>query len=215
MAGDAYEELREAILVGDLAPGSSLRLEELAGLLGMSISPVREAIRLLEAQGLAEYAPYRGARVTDLSETEMAEIYEARIILECAAVRRAAGQFTEEHGERLEATLVALENAYEVGDPLVIIRQNSAFHSSIAEASGSSWLQRLLRMLLETSERYAAAVLRDGQASETRAIEAAGHRAILTALRTGDPDASERAVIDHLNVFEGLFASRFSAGLED
>src|SRR3990172_7845707 len=81
MAADAYTELREAIIIGAIAPGTPLRLEELARNLDMSISPVREAIRLLEAQGLAEYTPYRGARVTELSYEEMAEIYEARAAL--------------------------------------------------------------------------------------------------------------------------------------
>jgi DNA-binding GntR family transcriptional regulator len=208
MAADAYVELREAIMVGELAPGSPLRLEELARSLGMSISPVREAVRLLEAKGLAEYAPYRGARVTELSDTEMAEIYEARAALERTAIRRAARRFDTEHRNVLGATLRQLEKSYQRDEQLAVVRGNSAFHLGIASVSGSQWLQRLLTPLLEISERYAAAVLREGQPVKTREIEAKGHWAIVDALGTGDPDAAEAALTEHLRVFEDLYSDR-------
>ncbi len=205
MAADAFGELREAIMVGELAPGTPLRLEELARSLGMSISPVREAVRLLEAKGLAEYAPYRGARVTELSNDEMAEVYEARAALECAAIRRAAQRFQAGHYEVLESALRQIEKSYDVDDQLAVVRGNSAFHLGIASASGSQWLYRLLSPLLEMSERYAAAVLREGQPIQTRQIEAEGHSAILQALETGDPDEAEAALSQHLHVFEILY----------
>lgn len=214
MAADAFAELREAIMVGELEPGTPLRLEELARALRMSISPVREAIRLLEAQGLAEYEPYRGARVTELSYEEMIEIYEARSALERAIARRAAPRFTSERRAMLTAALRRAEHGYEEGDHLAIVQGNTSFHAGIAAASESQWLQRLLSPLLEMSERYAAAVLRNGQPAQTRQIEASGHLAILEALETRDPDLAEAALDDHLHVFEEHYSAGFSSTLE-
>lgn len=214
MAADAFGELREAIMVGELAPGTPLRLEELARSLGMSISPVREALRLLEMQGLAEYEPYRGARVTGLSYEEMIEIYEARTALERTIARRAAPRFTDEHRSALLDALQRSEQGYENGDQLAVVRGNTAFHAGVAVASQSQWLQRLLNPLLEMSERYAAAVLRNGQPAETREIEERGHLAILEALGTRDTDLAEAAVVEHLRVFEEHYSAGFSSTSE-
>jgi DNA-binding GntR family transcriptional regulator len=202
MAVDAFGALREAIMLGELAPGTPLRLEELARSLGMSISPVREALRHLEVQGLAEYAPYRGARVTELSHAEMGEIYEARRALEATAARRAAARFTGDDHDVLETAIAQADQGYSVGDRLLVVRSNTAFHAGIASASGSQWLQRLLNPLLEMSERYAAAVLRSEQTAKTRKLERSGHVRILKALDARDPAAAEVGILEHLDVFE-------------
>lgn len=207
MAADAFGELREAIMLGELAPGTPLRLEELARSLGMSISPVREALRLLEMQGLAEYAPYRGARVTELSHDEMDEIYEARRALEAAIARRAAAHFSAEDRAVLELALERAEEGFASGDRLAVVRSNTAFHAGIASASRSQWLQRLLNPLLEVSERYAAAALSSGQPAETRDVEERGHVAVLEALKAGEPDRAEAAMVEHLRVFEAHYAA--------
>jgi|RhiMethySRZTD1v2_1073278.scaffolds.fasta_scaffold599541_1 DNA-binding GntR family transcriptional regulator len=205
MAADAFAALREAIMLGELKPGTPLRLEELARSLGMSISPVREALRLLEVQGLAEYAPYRGARVTDLAQDEMIEIYEARRALEVPIARRAAARFTNADRIALEAALERAEQGYAIGDRLLVVRSNSDFHSGLAAASGSQWLQRLLSPLLEISERYAAAVLGSDQPAKTRKLERKGHLRILKALSDHDADAAESEILQHLDVFEAHY----------
>jgi len=211
MAVDAFGALREAIMLGELAPGTPLRLEELARSLGMSISPVREALRHLEVQGLAEYAPYRGARVTELSHEEMIEIYEARRALEATAARRAAKRFTSDDHEVLAKALAQADLGYSRGDRLLVVRSNTAFHAGIAAASQSQWLQRLLNPLLEMSERYAAAVLRTEQTTKTRKLERSGHLRILKALDARDPKAAEASVLDHLDVFEAHYGSGLAA----
>ena len=81
---------------GDLAPGERLPIEELGVALGMSAMPIREALRRLDAAGLVENIPHRGARVTELSIADLAEVYEARLALEPLAVRRAAERFNAE-----------------------------------------------------------------------------------------------------------------------
>ncbi len=95
MAEAALERLREAIILGELTPGTPLRLEDIAQSLGTSISPVREAVRKLEALGLAEHIPHHGAKVTGLDVEELRELFSVRLALEGLAVRRAAELFTD------------------------------------------------------------------------------------------------------------------------
>src|SRR5215471_2437184 len=90
MAEAALERLREAIIMGELTPGTPLRLEDLAHRLGMSISPIREALRQLEALGLAEHMPHHGAKVMRLDVEELRQLFSIRLALEGMAVRRAA-----------------------------------------------------------------------------------------------------------------------------
>ena len=105
MAASATETLRELIVIGEIPPGTPLRLEEIADRLGMSISPVREAVRQLAALGLAEHTPYRGARVTPIDAAEMRDVYEARLALESTGVRRTALGWNQEAARLLESAL--------------------------------------------------------------------------------------------------------------
>src|SRR4029077_9265046 len=95
LAERAFGALRQAIVTGRICPGERLLIEELAVYLDMSPMPIREAIRHLHAVGLAENIPHRGARVTELSLTDLQEVYEARVMLEPLAVRRAAERFSK------------------------------------------------------------------------------------------------------------------------
>ena len=94
-----WMELREAIIMGELPAGTPLRLDELARSLGMSISPIREAVRQLEALGLAKHVPHQGARVLDFDVDELRDLFQIRLALESLAVRRAAERFTDEIAE--------------------------------------------------------------------------------------------------------------------
>src|SRR5438552_2307404 len=94
MAEAALERLREAIIMGELTPGTPLRLEDLAGRLGMSISPIREAVRRLEALGLAELVPHQGAKVVALDTEDLRDLFEVRLGLETTALRRASARFS-------------------------------------------------------------------------------------------------------------------------
>ena len=116
MAEAALAELRDSILSGELAPGAPLRLEELAERLGMSISPVREAVRRLESLGLAVHIPHRGARVSELALDDLRDTYEVRLVLEPLAVRRAAGRFTAQDAATARARLADYAGAHERGD---------------------------------------------------------------------------------------------------
>src|SRR5213083_711532 len=93
MAEYALEELREAIILGELPAGTPLRLDELARSLGMSISPIREAVRQLEALGLAEHVPHHGAKVVALDVDDLRDLFSIRLALERMAVCRDAELF--------------------------------------------------------------------------------------------------------------------------
>src|SRR5690242_17868944 len=109
LAEKAFETLHGAIVTGRLQPGTRLPIEVLAEVLEMSPMPIREAVRRLDAAGLVENIPHRGARVTELSVTDLAEVYEARLALEVLAIRRAAERFDERAAALAGERLAALE----------------------------------------------------------------------------------------------------------
>jgi DNA-binding GntR family transcriptional regulator len=205
MSQDVLAELRNAIVMGHIPPGAPLRLEELADLLGVSVSPIREALRQLEVIGLAEHFPHRGTRVSLLTLAEMQETYEIRVALEALAVRRAAERFTDADADATRAELAQIEQAYLMNDDTRIIRGNTQFHLAVAQAARSAGLLRLIAAACETSERYSAAMLKAGRPQEMEEIERTGHLAIFTACVEHDPYGAETALRTHLDVFENLF----------
>src|SRR5947209_16531537 len=116
MAEYALEQLREAIILGELPPGAPLRLDELARQFGMSISPIREAVRQLEALGLANHVPHQGARVLDFDVDDLRDLFEVRLALESLAVRRAAERFSDTDGRAARAHLARFDETRRAGD---------------------------------------------------------------------------------------------------
>jgi DNA-binding GntR family transcriptional regulator len=208
MAEAAVADLQEAILAGELAPGAPLRLEELARSLGMSISPVREAVRQLESLGLAVHVPHRGARVSELAIEDLRDTYEVRLALETLAVRRAAERFTEVDGAASTEHLERWAEAHKRSDSVEARRAHAAFHFSLYEASGSEWLVRLIRPAWENSERYRALSLLSRGTLRRRRQE---HEAILEACLRHDPDEAEKQLRLHLALTANLVAGRMGA----
>jgi DNA-binding GntR family transcriptional regulator len=159
MAEAALERLREAIIMGELTAGTPLRLEDLARSLGMSISPIREAVRQLEALGLAEHVPHHGAKVMGLDVEELRELFSIRLALETMAVRQAAERFSAEDGQRARAHLAAFDEARHRADTRAAVREHTAFHFTLYEAAGSGWLLRLIRPAWDSCERYRPVLL--------------------------------------------------------
>jgi DNA-binding GntR family transcriptional regulator len=154
MAEAALERLREAIILGELTPGTPLRLEDLARSLGMSISPIREAVRQLEALGLAEHVPHHGAKVMGLDVEELRELFSIRLALETMAVRRAAELFEEPDEARARTALEEFDSARHGGDVRAAVRSHTSFHFALYEAARSAWLLRLIRPAWDSCERY-------------------------------------------------------------
>lgn len=205
LAEQATLRLQDAILSGELAPGSPLRLEALARALDMSPMPVREAVRQLEALGLVERVPHRGARVSELTPEDLRDTYETRLVLEGRAVRHAAEHFTPDDEQLARRLLDEHARALTAGDFRRSRSLHAQFHFLLYETSGSQWLPRLIRPLWENSERYRLASLRADASIERRRQE---HERIVAALAANEPDAAEAALRRHLLVTANLVASQ-------
>jgi DNA-binding GntR family transcriptional regulator len=205
------EHIRSAILSGRLAAGTRIDQRAIADELGVSIIPVRESIRQLEAEGLIEKRPYRGAFVTVLSMTELVDIYVAREALEELAARIAVERMTPDVVANLEALLAEMESATESGDRSALFDLNGAFHFTLYTASQNKILCQLIEGLWERSTVYR----RRFTFMPERAQQAlAEHKQILDACRRGDADAAGRAV--RLNVAQTKKAiSESGSGSDD
>ncbi len=193
LAEKAFDTLHTAIITGRLRPGTRLPIEELADVLDMSPMPIREAVRRLDAAGLVENIPHRGARVTELSITDLGEVYEARVALEVLAIRRAAERFTAAHEATARQRLAALDQMSD-DNSATTSAAHAAFHFAIYEAADSAWLLRLIRPVWETSERYCLEVPQCRQL----AARAREHEAIIAACVAHDPDRAAVALRNQL-----------------
>jgi DNA-binding GntR family transcriptional regulator len=140
----AYTSVRHAILTGELRPGDLLREQDLAGRLGVSKTPVREALRQLEREGLAASAPHRGVVVVGLSLREVREIYEMRSALEPLAAFLAAGRVTEAGAARLREDLERMVGAAEVKNHEALRLLNVRFHATLYDLCGNARLRSTL-----------------------------------------------------------------------
>ncbi|HZS31360.1 MAG TPA: GntR family transcriptional regulator [Gaiellaceae bacterium] len=204
MAEAALERLREAIILGELTPGTPLRLEDLARSLGTSISPVREAVRRLEALGLAEHVPHHGAKVTGLDVEELRELFSVRLALETLAVRRAAELFTADDERTAQEQLSAFAAARRAGDTREAVRAHTAFHFALYEAARSSWLLRLIRPAWDSCERYRPVLLEETGDLQKRHAELDAE--LLAACVARDPARASAALRDHLELATEIFS---------
>jgi DNA-binding GntR family transcriptional regulator len=189
------DALRDAIIAGRLKPGERIRERELVGLLGVSRSPLREAIRILETEGLITSLAYRGARVSDLSAADLRDMLDVRIMLESFAARLAierlddaALQAMEEQVNRARAAgaRVDLEANFELG---------LGFHDMLVAASGNRKVVQIHESLKRHQRRYQHfAFTRVGR--DLRALDE--HADIVTALRRRDLAAVEQGLRGHL-----------------
>jgi DNA-binding GntR family transcriptional regulator len=193
LAEKAFVALHDAIVRGELRPGERLPIEELADVLDMSPMPIREALRRLDAVGLVENVPHRGARVTELSLEDLRDVYEARLALEPLAVQHAAERFDSDDAERGQEALAALNKLGDQSTPATWAA-HTAFHFSLYEPAGSAWLVRLIRPLWESSERYRLAAPTRRKLSMRRDE----HERILRACVDHQPAAARAELHNHL-----------------
>jgi DNA-binding GntR family transcriptional regulator len=184
--------LRSDILAGAAKPGTLLRQEDLAERFAMSRIPVRDALRLLEAEGLVTIATNRGAQVVRLSRSEVAEIYHLRTLLECNCLELAVPRMSEselDHIERIRqrAEIDAATSAWNEGD--------WSFHEALYRASGHTRQIEIIRGLRTTSDLYAAA---HRALPKNRKRWLADHRAIVAACRKGRAADATAALRAHL-----------------
>jgi len=190
MSDLAYQELRDAILSGQLEPGARLNQDELARRLGVSRAPVRDALNRLEAEGLVTtLSRSGGVVVAEASEQEMVNIYELRAILDAASTRLACERMSDGDLARLQEVVEETERATDAKDLNAIAQGHAAFHELIYRASGNAELLRVAHNLWDRSRRFRMMAL-SSEENARRGI--AQHRAILDALRARD---AARAVV--------------------
>jgi DNA-binding GntR family transcriptional regulator len=193
--GSALASLREAILSGEIAPGAKLVQEDLARRYNMSRIPLREALRTLEAEGLVEAAPYKGARVRPLEAKDIDDLYTLRGALESLAVRTAANRYADLR----ETTAVrehAAERMLERGDRKGLFHLDRDFHDELANASGNAHVVHALAMSWSQIMRVMHVHFK---------IEAYPHKVwdehttIAAAIAKGDAERAERLITTHID----------------
>lgn len=189
----AYEKLLSSLRTGVYVPGARLREEEVSEALGLSRTPVREALRRLEADGIVEHRPRIGAVIRRLSHTEVVELYEMRLVLE-----RTAAEMAAKHGSEAEFdTLDALNDRIEAE------RENAALGAAInQDFHRCLYLAARNRFLMDAARALNNSLLLLGPTTFTDAgrigVVVGEHRAIVDALRNGDAKAAGGAAEAHL-----------------
>jgi DNA-binding GntR family transcriptional regulator len=187
------ERLLEGILDGTYAPGSRIVETRVARQLGTSQAPVREALRDLEALGVVEISPFRGARVRRPSLDELLEAYVIRAELEALAARLAMPGLARDDHAGLAALLDEMLGCAADGDTLGEAAADAAFHAWLVERAGNGTLARLWAQLEPYSRTYINMAVPGGD----RRLMAELHRPILDAVRSGDPGRAEDAIRQH------------------
>ena len=208
-----YEQLKIQILTGKIAPGTRMMEVELAEDLGVSRTPVREAIRKLEKEALVVIEPRRGAYVSDVSVKEMVDTLVVREDLEALAASLTAKRITKEELEGLEKKVTDYSEAIASGDMEQIIRADESFHHKIVALSGNKALIQLFSSVQELSLRFRYLYYEDFTRYENMPEE---HKEILEAIKTGDGDAARIVSDNHVkklkefvvNEGESAFRSR-------
>ena len=203
-AATALEALRAAIVRGEYGPGHQLKEKELATRLGVSRTPIREALRQLQSEGLAEYRPNRGVFIPEWSASDREEIFALRFRLEPYAAELAARAIEPEQLDQLRQMAHVMEAATDSDDPDrfdQISLVNNYFHRLLAAASGSTRLDAMLASLLNIPLMH-----RTFSTYEEDAVirSNAHHREIIDALSVRDPDWAAAVVRAHVCIARNL-----------
>lgn len=193
----AYEYLKDSILSGRVRPGERLTEEHLANELGISRTPVREALHKLEAEGLITPLSSRGFVASQDSKEEIEELFEIRAVLEGYALRVLCGNITDMVLKDLETIVDNAQGALERGSLDEVFQWNTRFHDMLHESIIDK--RRLYHQMVTMRQyvlRYRKNTLRSRDGAE-RTVD--GHRRILLALRLRDPDLCERVMRDHIH----------------
>jgi DNA-binding GntR family transcriptional regulator len=201
--------LREAILSGQLKPGQRLMERLLAEELGISRTPIREALFILQGEGLVDLTPNRGATVRAITARDIAQIYALRVVLEAHAARVAAGNRSERDLEQIEDAYARLRRLGPRGTAADQAHADFLFHSSISAATGIDLLQTIARQVLAVTASYRSHYAY--RAQQIRTVNQQ-HRAILDAVRDRDGDLAEKLVTEHITWSSRVALEHFEAG---
>lgn len=209
LADRVKEWLLEAILSGSYAPDSRIVETSVAKELGISQAPVREALRGLEALGIVEIAPFRGARVRRLEAAELLEAYVVRSTIEVLGARLAMGRLTEDDISELEAIGEQMQRAATDGDGRALAIVDASLHERIMQLAGNRTLLRVWRSLEPLSRTF---ITLAGPGSDPE-WSAALHDPILAAIRARDTDGVVRAIECHFEEVRERLAGQLGDAL--
>lgn len=191
-----FKKLRRAILLEELKAGERLTEIRLADRLGVSRTPIREAMRKLELEGLVVMVPGRGAVVAKISEKNLRDVLEIRRVLDMLCARLACERMSEEAKEKLNTACQDFEEAVKSGDLRDVAQKDVALHNIIIEATGNLTLQQMLDNLAEQMYRYRVKYLKDDSQYQTLSRE---HRAICKSIMSGDQETAVRLAKEHID----------------
>jgi DNA-binding GntR family transcriptional regulator len=198
---DIFEAVHARIISGVYKPGHWLRQEDIATQLGVSMTPVREALDLLVSAGIAERVPYRGVRVREMSARDVVEAYGLRLVLEVVIAQEAARNITREQVAGLERMLEEMKNHESLEDVSQARQLSRQFHSAIAEASRNDLLVKIYEIVSNAFPDwllYEALFRKPELLADSMADTDREHSAILEALKQRDGDLAAQKSIEHV-----------------
>lgn len=191
-----FNTLRQAIITGEFAPGERLMEIALANRLGVSRTPVREAIRKLELEGLVVMIPRKGAEVAKITEKDLRDVLEVRSSLEELAAELATERMNEEIKEKLEKALDDFKKAIDSEDNAAIADSDVEFHDIIFEATGNARLIQIISNLREQMYRYRLEYVKD---TEYHTVLLNEHRELVNAMFEGKKDEARKIMKKHID----------------
>ncbi|MBE5955034.1 MAG: GntR family transcriptional regulator [Lachnospiraceae bacterium] len=200
-----FNTLRTAIITGEFAPGERLMEISLAERMGVSRTPVREAIRKLELEGLVVMIPRRGAEVARITEAGLKEVLEVRCALEELAVELACRRRNKGNLEQLKEAHQKFVDAVKKGDTLEITNQDEAFHECIFDMSSNKRLVQVVHNLKEQMFRYRMEYVKDVSYHEELIRE---HEKLLALISKGDEEGAREVMKHHIHNQEKMILSQ-------
>lgn len=190
----AYQYIKSAIIANELKPKSMLLEANLSERIGVSRTPIREALRRLSSEGLVEFIPDKGCFVSGVSFEEFIEIFDVREVLEGMAARLCAKRF-HLMADQLEGVMESFRKYYGANDRENILKEDVSFHQILIEMSGNRRLALFLTTLHEQIDRIRVITMYDQERLDLSLVE---HTAILDAIKRGDPDLAEETCRFHI-----------------
>lgn len=204
------DQLRRAILSGDLQPGERLLTAQLSERFQVSPTPLREALHRFAGEGLVEFVPQRGARVTDLSSTDCAELSELRTLLEPRCVTHAIEHGDEAWRLKVSSASSELQERWRAHPHDASASESSyrTFYEVITSMCHSERLRRYATVIRDQESRYRIVTVEELD----RSALAAAHQRLVGATLDGDGTAASGAIRDELTIFADAYAARVREG---
>lgn len=190
-----FNALRQAIIEGEFQPGERLMEVTLANKLGVSRTPVREAIRMLELEGLVVMVPRKGAEVAKITVKDLKDALEVRMAMEALSVRLACERIDDKGKEELKAACIKFKEAINSKLVPAIVEGDEAFHNVIYKASKNNKLINITQNLREQVYRYRVEYVKDFLYHDNLVRE---HDLITMAILKGDADTAEKIMKEHI-----------------